>query len=878
MPDLLERLEHILGEGFRVERELGGGGMSRVFLVHDESLDRPIVVKVLPPELAAGLSTERFKREVLLAARLQHPHIVPVLTAGARDGLLYYVMPFIDGESLRARLARHHELPVGEVTRILRDVADALAFAHGHGVVHRDIKPDNVLMAGHHALVTDFGVSRALSTAGDATLTSAGMALGTPAYMSPEQAVADPLVDHRADIYSLGALGYELLTGRQPFQGRTPQQVLAAHVSVAPDHVSVHRATVPPALATLIMRCLEKRPADRWQSANELVAQLEAIATPSGGMQPSSATLPSARRPVDRRLVAGLLALLVLVGASGWWITRPVPAYVVGSTTQLTNAPGLELDASVSPDGRLIAYTSGSAGRTRVFVRQVGGGTARALTEGATGAQRTPRWSADGQSITFLVGQSLYRTPALGGTPELLIDAGGYEFASPALSPDGKSIAWADQNAVYVRPAAGGADRKVAEAPYPNYIVWSPDGRRLAYVSENGWFIYGLNNLGNLAPSSVWVADAHGETPVRISNATHLNTSPVWTPDGESILFVSSLGGGRDVYQQPLSRGGGPRGKPVRLTTGLNAHTISLSADGSRLAYSVLTTRSNLWWAPLSSSGVTPFAAAAPVTNENQTVEGMGVSPDGGWIVYDSNRGGTQAIFKIPVEGGEPVQLTRDSADAFLPSWSPDGREIAYHSWQAGNRDIHIVGADGRAPRAATSYPGHEMYPIWSPSGRELLFISDRNKRWELHVISRGNDASWSEPKQITTDYGYNGRWSPDGQRVAYVSLIDTTIHVVNADGSDSRLLFDGHQLGLTTLQVAFGRRADVLYFHAVDRDSRHAFYEIPVRGGVPRLVFRFPDLARQPRRTEFDTDGRRLFFTVATDESDVWMMDLQRK
>jgi Tol biopolymer transport system component len=878
MPELLERLEKILGEGFRVERELGGGGMSRVFLVHDTSLSRKIVVKVLPPELAAGLSEERFKREVLLAARLQHPHIVPLLTAGARDGLLYYVMPFIDGESLRARLARQHELPVGEVTRILREVVDALSYAHANGVVHRDIKPDNVLLSGHHALVTDFGVSRALSNAGDSTLTSAGIALGTPAYMSPEQALADPLVDHRADIYSLGALGYELLTGRQPFSGMPPQQVLAAHISVAPDHVSVHRATVPPALASLIMRCLEKRPADRWQSADELAAQLEVIATPSGGMQPSSAALPSARKQVDRRLIAGVLVLGGILAGAGWWMTRPTPAYVIGSTTQVTNAPGLELDASVSPDGRLLAYTSGPAGRTRIFVRQVTGGTARALTEGTTEAQRTPRWSADGQTITYLVGQSLYRAPALGGTPELLIDASGYEFASPALSPDGKSVAWADQNAVYVRPASGGADTKVATASYPNYLVWSPDGRRLAYVSDNGWFIYGLSNLGNLAPSSVWIADTEGGTPVRISNATHLNTSPVWTPDGRALLFVSSVGGGRDVYQQALSRSGAPRGKATRLTTGLNAHTISLSADGTRLAYSVLTTRSNLWWAPLTPSGVTPFTDAQPVTNENQTVEGMAVSPDGNWLVYDSNRGGTQAIFKIRIDGGEPIQLTRDSADAFLPSWSPDGREVAYHSWQSGNRDVYVVAADGRATRAVTSYPGHEMYPYWSPDGRELLFISDQNKRWELHVISRNESGSWSEPRQVTTDFGYNGRWSPDGQQIAYVSLVDTTIHVVNADGGGARLLFDGHPLGLTTMQVAFGRRSDVVYVHAIDRDSRHAFYEIPMRGGTPRLVFRFPDLSRQPRRTEFDTDGRRLFFTVATDESDVWMMDLQRK
>src|SRR6185503_12154453 len=184
----------------------------------------------------------------------------------------------------------------------------------------------------------------------------------------------------------------------------------------------------------------------------------------------------------------------------------------------------------------------------QVFVRQVTGGTARPLTDDASGAQRSPRWSSDGQSITFLVGQSLYRTPALGGTPELLIDASGYEFATPALSPDGKSVAWADQNAVYVRSLAGGADRKIAEATYPNYLVWSPDGRHLAYVSENGWFIYGLTNLGNLAPSSVWVIDVQGGTPARVSGGTHLNTSPVWTPDGRSILFVSGIGGGRDVY------------------------------------------------------------------------------------------------------------------------------------------------------------------------------------------------------------------------------------------------------------------------------------------------------------------------------------------
>src|SRR2546429_1669756 len=249
--------------------------------------------------MAAGLNAERFRREIQLAASLQHPHIVPLLAAGHADDLVYYTMPLIEGESLRAKLAREGELPVNETTRILCDVADALAYAHEHRVVHRDIKPDNVLIARHHAVVTDFGVAKALSeSTGKTSLTSAGVALGTPAYMAPEQAAADPHTDHRCDIYAVGALGYEMLTGRPPFTGATPQHVLAAQVTEAPEPVTKRRATVPAALAALVMRCLEKSPADRWQTAAELLQQLEAMATPSGGLTRTGAV--SVERPLRR--------------------------------------------------------------------------------------------------------------------------------------------------------------------------------------------------------------------------------------------------------------------------------------------------------------------------------------------------------------------------------------------------------------------------------------------------------------------------------------------------------------------------------------------------------------------------------------------------
>src|SRR5947207_414653 len=277
MGDLLARLQSALGAAYRVREELGGGGMGRVFVATETALDRPVVIKVLPPDLAAGLSVERFRREIQLAAKLQHPHIVPLLSAGAAEGLLYYTMPLIEGESLRAKLVRQGELPIPEAVRILLDVADALAYAHEHGLVHRDIKPDNVLISGKHAVVTDFGVSKALSTAtGKATLTSIGVALGTPAYMAPEQAAADPSTDHRADIYALGVVAYEVLTGHPPFSGLSAQQVLAAHMTEPVTPVRRRRATVPPALETLVMHCLAKHAADRPQTAGEVLRALEA--------------------------------------------------------------------------------------------------------------------------------------------------------------------------------------------------------------------------------------------------------------------------------------------------------------------------------------------------------------------------------------------------------------------------------------------------------------------------------------------------------------------------------------------------------------------------------------------------------------------------
>lgn len=327
-PDLREQLQQALGDTYTLERELPGG-MSRVFVAEETALARKVVIKVMPPETAAAVNVARFRREIQLAASLQHPHIVPLLSAGSRGDLLYYVMPLIEGESLRAKLLRSGELPVSDVAWILRDSALALAYAHSHGVVHRDIKPDNILLTGKFAVVADFGVAKAVSeAASESNITSAGVALGTPTYMAPEQASADPNTDHRADIYALGVVGYELLTGAPPFTGTSPQMILAAQVTREPEHVTKQRTSVPPALANIIMRCLEKKPADRWQTADELAQHLASVATSGSSTPMTTAPYPAAApanrlRPSRRSAIAGAFVLgLAAFGAVAWFAGR----------------------------------------------------------------------------------------------------------------------------------------------------------------------------------------------------------------------------------------------------------------------------------------------------------------------------------------------------------------------------------------------------------------------------------------------------------------------------------------------------------------------------------------------------------------------------
>jgi tetratricopeptide (TPR) repeat protein/tRNA A-37 threonylcarbamoyl transferase component Bud32 len=323
MADNLARLKAALTDRYAVEREVGVGGMATVYLAHDLKHRRQVAIKVLKPDIAAALGAERFLREIQIAASLQHPHVLPLYDSGVADGLLYYVMPYADGESLSALMVREGGLPVNRAVRILRDVADALQYAHSRGVVHRDIKPDNVMISGNHAVVADFGVAKAVHEAADgSTATTAGMAVGTPAYMAPEQATGEENIDHRADIYALGVVAYEILAGRPPFAGATAQRVIAAHVTETPEPVTRYRDNLPPALATLVMRCLAKHPGDRVQRMEELLDQLEALARASGSRA-------AARGPAHVVGLYGTASIVVLGLAYGLMLLLGLPDWVL---------------------------------------------------------------------------------------------------------------------------------------------------------------------------------------------------------------------------------------------------------------------------------------------------------------------------------------------------------------------------------------------------------------------------------------------------------------------------------------------------------------------------------------------------------------------
>ena len=454
----IARLTASLADRYAIDRELGAGGMATVYLAEDLKHHRQVAIKVLRPELAAALGPDRFIQEIEIAARLQHPHILGVHDSGSADGFLYYVMPYVEGESLRERLARQGELPVHDAVRLLVEIADALAHAHSRGIVHRDIKPENVMLSGRHALVMDFGVAKAVNEAsGRNKLTTLGVALGTPAYMAPEQAVADPLIDHRVDIYALGVVGYELLAGRPPFTGASPQQVLAAHVTQTPDPVSKYRPSLSPVLANVIMKALEKRAADRWQSAEEMLKELEPQMTPSGGSTPAEMRpyAASAERRWPKFVAIGVGGAAVVAGAL-WLLNRAPATAALTTNVQLTRAAGVEEFPLIAPDGKSVAYFAFPPTDTAAHVelRRTDGGDAVQIA----GASRPIGWSPTGDRLLMRSQRGVEARPVLGGQ-STVVSARAF---SASWSADGQKLAYVAGDSLFIGGPYGESPRFVA--------------------------------------------------------------------------------------------------------------------------------------------------------------------------------------------------------------------------------------------------------------------------------------------------------------------------------------------------------------------------------------------------------------------------------
>ncbi len=869
--------------------------MATVYLAHDVKHERNVALKVLRPELAAALGPDRFVREIRIAAKLTHPHILPLHDSGEADGFLYYVMPYIDGESLRAKIEREGELPVHEAAKILTEVVDALSYAHDQGIVHRDIKPDNVLISGRHALVTDFGVAKAVSEAtGRHELTTAGVALGTPTYMSPEQAAASPNIDHRADIYALGALAYELLAGRPPFQRDTPQATLAAHVLDPPEPITQHRDAVSPAMANLIMKCLEKKPADRWQTSAEMLPVLQSLGTPSGGTTPTHTQPIPAATSWDYRKIAGA-GVVTVAGAAALIFGLGVigggdgAALAIGRSTRVTRDLGIELYPALSPDGNTVAYSAGPVDEMRLFVRQLAGGGTIALTENAPGNHQSPQWSPDASQLLYESGGEIYSVPVFGGTPRRLAAPGlagvpdGY-VNNPAWSPTGDRFAfvWHEvaplfgtqgrTSAIYVQPVAGGQAEKVTDFLEGHSLRWSPDGSKIVFVSGASLFVHGGRDLGNVDPSTIGVVSAEGGEAVEVAAGGFLNVSPVWAPDASFLLFVSNRGGNRDVYQVAIDGNGNPEGEPVPITTGIDAHTIDLSADGTLLTYAEFRHIANIWSLDIPPRTVS-VSTARPRTNETQVVETGQFSPDGQWILYDSNREGNQDVYRMAATGGEPHRMTTDPADDYHPNFSPDGSEIAFYSLRGGSRDIFVRGTEGEAPQRLTTDPAQNRNPTWSPDGNALVFSSDRTGRAELYIVRRETKGSpWGEPDQLTTDGGFWPRWSSVTGEVVYRSDPTSTIRVLDPVTGATRTLASG-EAGVS--RPEWSADGTTVYYGERGDDDVFSLWSVPAGGGTPRELVRFDDPERRFPAPNFAVGTTQFLFFINQFESDVWVVEL---
>jgi Tol biopolymer transport system component len=863
-----------LADRYRLVRQLGRGGMATVYLARDLKHARDVAVKVVHPAVASTLGADRFLAEIRIMAQLNHRHIVPLYDSGEAGGSLYYVMPYEEGSSLRHRLARDGRLPLDDVVLILRDVCDALSHAHQRGIVHRDVKPDNVLLSGRRAMVTDFGVAKAATlAAAGAKATAAGVTLGTPAYMAPEQIAADPHVDHRADIYSTGAMAYELLTGRPPFDGDARQEVLSAHLTAVPAPVTSHRPDVPLPLAELVMQCLEKRPADRWQSADEMVHQLEALGRGAGG---SMSGMRKRSRWTGRWAVGAGLAAAAALAVLAWkrsaaaspaWRDRWANARI----ERLTDFPGSEVDAAISANGHFVAFLADRDGVFDAYVSQLGSEQVVNLTGGRlpqlyNDDVRNIGFTADAAHVWMRVADitspaSVSLVPTMGGTVRPFLATA----VMVAWSPDGARVAYheaAPGDPIYVADADGGNARRVFVARpgvHNHYLSWSPDGR-LVYFSQG------------LPPDDmdIWRIAADGSgPPERITRHSSRVAYPVLL-DERTLFYTATADDGTG----PWLYGMDVRDRVAHRVSTAVEHYISIAANADvagrprRLVATVSNPSVALWSVPIT-SGVADEQLVRRVVLPTARSSAPRFGPDSS-LLYLASRGGADGLWRL--SGARASELWKPGQGAVVgaAAASPDGRSVCFPVRRQGRSTLYCTAADGTAARAVAESLDVSGAASWSPDGKWLAVAA----RESLGVRVFKIPVAGGPPVRLVDSVSSNPVWSPDGRFILYSGTPrarSVPIQAVTPDGTP-------HPLPA----LAVDRIGDNYRFHPNGR-------ELVVKlGGFRRQDFWLFDLATGRRRAltalrpgeslpRFDVspDGKRILFERVRENSDVVLIEL---
>ncbi|MEP6687690.1 MAG: protein kinase [Gemmatimonadales bacterium] len=814
MPELLGRLQSALADRYRLDREIGAGGMATVYLAEDIRHDRKVALKVLRPELAAVIGAERFLAEIKLTANLQHPHILPLFDSGEADSYLFYVMPFIHGETLRDRLNREKQLPVADAVRVATEVASALDYAHRHGVVHRDIKPENILLHDGQALVADFGIALAASKASGSRMTETGMSLGTPHYMSPEQAMGEREITGRSDVYAIGAVLYEMLSGDPPFTGSTAQAIVARVVTETPRSLHAQRHTIPAHVEAAVNTALEKLPADRFATAAEFAEAL----TGRGFSAAATAVTPKVARPAGpaprwKALAVGALALAaVAIAAALWGWLRPKPAPTVNRFSLLLRpAEGLRPSAiagnvAISPDGNRVAYIGPGDGGTRLWLREHD--KLRPLPIAGTEGGVSPFFSPDGNQVAFILnGRSLRVAPLNGGPPVTLTDS---------LNASGAD--WGTDGYIYVElqeglgriRATGGPievlfrlsdEKKEVGAEYPNVM---PDGKglvfrhRLAGQPANEFEIMEMAIPGGVPHPLVRGVYA------RYAASGHLL---VVTGDGK-LLAVPFDPRKRALTGAPVAvMDGMLRSGPFEMNFAVSATgTLVYTAGGSAAA-------NNAWWVNRDGSHATLMDST---WNPQGSIGNIALAPDGKSLAVSVLRGASQDIWVKQLPTGPFSRITFGDTVHFRPAWTADGRSIVYmndigsgagqptmaradgtgspqqllHSsfqfaqasptadgrWivlrrsfaESGNGDIYAVRTGDTTLVPLLTSPAREMGVSVSPDGRWLAYVSDESGVNEVYVrpFPEVAGARW----QVSANGGSLPVWARSGRELFYVN------------------------------------------------------------------------------------------------------------